>query len=62
MPGPATMRLLASYEQVTDDQTGLTFSYQYFGDVKGKQGQRKSSSAAYGSGLGEARRAQTHHH
>lgn len=52
MPGPATMRLLASYEQVTDDQTGLTFSYQYFGDVKGSQ-DAEIIECCYGSGLGE---------
>jgi len=52
MPGPATMKLLASYEQVTDDQTGLTFSYQYFGDVKGSQ-DGEIIECTYGSGLGE---------
>lgn len=52
MPGPATMRLLASYEQVTDDQTGLTFSYQYFGNVLGSQ-DAEIIECSYGSGLGE---------
>lgn len=52
MPGPATMRLLAAYEQVTDDQTGLTFSYQYSGDVKASV-DNEFIECAYGSGLGE---------
>lgn len=52
MPGPATLRLLAAYEQVTDDQTGLTFSYQYSGDVKGSV-DNEFIECAYGSGLGE---------
>lgn len=52
MPGPATMKLLASYEQVTDDQTGLTFSYQYFGNVLGSQ-DAEIIECSYGSGLGE---------
>lgn len=52
MPGPATMKLLASYEQVTDDQTGLTFSYQYFGNVLGSQ-DAEIIECTYGSGLGE---------
>ena len=53
MPGPATMRLLASYEQVTDEQTGLTFSYQYFGNVLGSN-DNEIIECSYGSGLGEA--------
>lgn len=52
MPGPATMRLLASYEQVTDDQTGLTFSYQYGGNVLGSS-DFEIIECSYGSGLGE---------
>ena len=52
MPGPATMRLLASYEQVTDEQTGLTFSYQYFGNVLGSN-DNEIIECSYGSGLGE---------
>lgn len=52
MPGPATMRLLASYEQVTDEQTGLTFSYQYFGNILGSQ-DAEIIECSYGSGLGE---------
>lgn len=52
MPGPATMRLLAAYEQVTDDQTGLTFSYQYSGNVLGSV-DNEIIECCYGSGLGE---------
>ncbi len=52
MPGPATLRLLAAYEQVTDDQTGLAFTYQYFGDPSASV-DKEVIECAYGSGLGE---------
>ena len=46
------MKLLASYEQVTDDQTGLTFSYQYFGNILGSQ-DAEIIECSYGSATGE---------
>ncbi len=52
MPGPATMRLLASFEQVTDDQTGLSFTYQYFGNPL-TNADSEIIECTGGSGLGE---------
>ncbi len=34
MPPPGVLKKLVSYEQVVDDQTGLAFTYQYFGIEK----------------------------
>ncbi len=52
MPGPATLRLLASYEQVTDEQTGLSFSYRYGGNTLGDV-DNEIIEVCYGSDIGE---------
>jgi ATP-dependent protease ClpP protease subunit len=54
MPSPGVMKKLLAYEQITDDQTDLTFSYRFMGaellDVD-----QQVIECAYGSGLGELR-------
>jgi ATP-dependent protease ClpP protease subunit len=52
MPGPGVMRKLVSYEQVTDDQTGLTISYKYFG-LELNDVDNEIIECTYGSDLGE---------
>jgi ATP-dependent protease ClpP protease subunit len=52
MPPPGVMKLLVGYEQVTDDQTGLSFTYQFFGDVKANA-DNEIIECTYGSNTGE---------
>ena len=52
MPPPGVLKKLVSYEQVTDDQTGLSISYQYFG-LELNNVDNEIIECTYGSGLGE---------
>lgn len=52
MPPPGVLKKLVAYEQITDDQTGLSFTYQFFGDeVRNRD--NEIIECSYGSGLGE---------
>lgn len=52
MPPPGVLRKLLAYEQITDDQTGLAFTYQFFGDET-RNRDNEIIECSYGSGLGE---------
>lgn len=52
MPPPGVLKKLVSYEQVTDDQTGLSITYQYFG-LELNNVDNEIIECTYGSGLGE---------
>lgn len=52
MPPPGVLKKLLAYEQVTDDQTGLSFTYQYWGD-ESANADNEIIECTYGSGLGE---------
>ena len=52
MPPPGVLRKLVAYEQISDDQTGLAFTYQFFGDETHNQ-DNEIIECSYGSGLGE---------
>jgi len=52
MPPPGVLKKLVSYEQITDDQTGLAFTYQFWGD-ESKNRDNEIIECSYGSGLGE---------
>jgi hypothetical protein len=52
MPAPGEMLRLVTYESVADDQTGLTFSYKYWGDPMFST-DYEIIECVYGSGLGE---------
>ena len=52
MPPPGVLKKLVAYEQYSDDQTGLSFTYQFFGDeVRNRD--NEVIECSYGSGLGE---------
>jgi len=52
MPPPGVLKKLVAYEQITDDQTNLAFTYQFFGDET-KNRDNEIIECTYGSGLGE---------
>jgi ATP-dependent protease ClpP protease subunit len=52
MPPPGVLKKLVAYEQLTDDQTGLSFTYQFFGDET-RSRDNEIIECSYGSGLGE---------
>lgn len=52
MPPPGVLKKLISYEQITDDQTGLAFTYQFWGD-ESRNRDNEIIECSYGSGLGE---------
>ena len=52
MPPPGVLKKLVAYEQITDDQTGLAFTYQFFGDEKASV-DNEIIECTYGAGLGE---------
>lgn len=52
MPPPGVLKKLVAYEQVVDDQTGLAFTYQYFG-LELNNVDNEIIECTYGSGLGE---------
>lgn len=52
MPPPGVLKKLVAYEQITDDQTGLSFTYQFFGD-ESRNRDNEIIECTYGSGLGE---------
>jgi len=52
MPPPGVLKKLVAYEQITDDQTGLAFTYQFFGDET-RNRDNEIIECTYGSGLGE---------
>ncbi len=52
MPPPGVLKKLVAYEQITDDQTGLAFTYQFFGDEAHNR-DNEIIECSYGSGLGE---------
>ena len=52
MPPPGVLKKLVAYEQITDDQTGLSFTYQFFGDET-RNRDNEIIECSYGSGLGE---------
>jgi ATP-dependent protease ClpP protease subunit len=52
MPSPGVLKKLLAYEQITDDQTDLTFSYRFMGAELNDADQEVIESA-YGSGPGE---------
>lgn len=52
MPPPGVLKKLVSYEQITDDQTGLAFTYQFWGD-ESRSRDNEIIECSYGSGLGE---------
>lgn len=52
MPPPGVLKKLVSYEQVTDDQTGLSINYQYFG-LELNNVDNEIIECTYGSGVGE---------
>ena len=52
LPAPGEMKLMVSYDLVTDDQTGLTFEYKYWGEPW-NSADREIIECNYGSGLGE---------
>lgn len=52
MPPPGVLKKLVAYEQITDDQTNLAFTYQFYGD-EAKNRDNEIIECTYGSGLGE---------
>jgi ATP-dependent protease ClpP protease subunit len=52
MPPPGVLKKLVAYEQITDDQTNLAFTYQFFGEET-KNRDSEIIECTYGSGLGE---------
>ena len=52
MPPPGVLKKLIAYEQVTDDQTNLAFTYQFFG-TETSNADSEIIECTYGSGLGE---------
>lgn len=52
MPPPGVLKKLVAYEQVTDDQTNLAFTYQFFGNETANA-DSEIIECTYGSGLGE---------
>jgi ATP-dependent protease ClpP protease subunit len=52
MPPPGVLKKLVAYEQITDDQTGLAFTYQFWGDEAYSR-DNEIIECCYGSGLGE---------
>lgn len=52
MPPPGVLKKLVAYEQITDDQTGLAFTYQFFGNETANA-DSEIIECTYGSGLGE---------
>lgn len=52
MPPPGVLKKLVAYEQITDDQTGLAFTYQFWGD-ESRNRDNEIIECSYGSGLGE---------
>ena len=52
MPPPGVLKKLVAYEQITDDQTNLAFTYQFFGNELANM-DSEVIECTYGSGLGE---------
>jgi hypothetical protein len=52
MPPPGVLKKLVAYEQITDDQTGLAFTYQFFGNELANV-DNEIIECTYGSGVGE---------
>jgi ATP-dependent Clp protease, protease subunit len=52
MPPPGVLKKLVAYEQITDDQTGLAFTYQFWGNESSNV-DNEIIECTYGSGLGE---------
>lgn len=52
LPAPGVLKLLVAYDIVTDDQTGLSFEYRYWGIPQADTDQ-EIIECNYGSGLGE---------
>lgn len=52
MPPPGVLKKLVAYEQITDDQTNLAFTYQFWGDESHNR-DNEIIECTYGSGLGE---------
>ena len=52
MPPPGVLKKLVAYEQITDDQTDLAFTYQFFGNETANA-DSEIIECTYGSGLGE---------
>ena len=52
MPPPGVLKKLVAYEQITDDQTNLAFTYQFFGSETANT-DSEIIECTYGSGLGE---------
>jgi hypothetical protein len=52
LPAPGEMKLMVSYDLVTDEDTGLTFEYKYWGEPW-NSADREIIESNYGSGLGE---------
>jgi len=52
MPPPGVLKKLVAYEQITDDQTGLAFTYQFWGNESANV-DNEIIECTYGSGLGE---------
>jgi len=52
MPAPGELKLMVSYDLITDPQIGLTFEYKYFG-VPQQSADYEIIECNYGSGLGE---------
>lgn len=52
MPPPGVLHKLVAYEQITDDQTGLAFTYQFLGNELSNVDQ-EIIECTYGSGPGE---------
>jgi len=52
MPPPGVLKKLVAYEQITDDQTNLAFTYQFWGNESANV-DNEIIECTYGSGLGE---------
>ena len=52
LPAPGEMKLMVSYDLATDEDTGLTFEYKYWGEPW-NSADREIIECNYGSGLGE---------
>lgn len=52
MPSPGVLKKLVAFEQITDDQTDLTFTYRFWGS-ESSDVDNEVIECAYGSGLGE---------
>jgi ATP-dependent Clp protease, protease subunit len=52
MPSPGVLKKLVAYEQITDDQTDLTFTYRFWGSEL-NDWDNEVIECAYGSSLGE---------